>query len=196
MMTQTHLLAAAALLARPESPRMNAAVVAGAFLPDAAMFVFFAIGVAQGAPQQQLWDTDYWQPGWQLTFAIFNSFPVYAAFLIAGLSLQARQASFRMLTVFASAALLHVALDLPVHADDAHIHFWPLTDWRFHSPLSYWQTEHHARWVGAIESVLGLACAVIVTRRFRRIWVSALCVLSGLLYTLHAIVVSGLVPIP
>ena len=40
-------------------------------------------------------------------------------------------------------ALLHVAGDFPVHHDDAHRHFFPLSDWRFASPVSYWDSSHY-----------------------------------------------------
>ena len=37
-----------------------------------------------------------------------------------------------------SAALVHLTLDFPLHNDDARAHFWPLTNWKFTSPVSYW----------------------------------------------------------
>ena len=37
---------------------------------------------------------------------------------------------------------------------------------RFHSPLSYWNDHHHARWVGILELALVLASMGILWQRF------------------------------
>lgn len=50
----------------------------------------------------------------------------------------------------------HSLLDIPVHNDDAHRHFFPLTDYKFISPLSYWDVNHHARIVAGAEMLLVL----------------------------------------
>lgn len=185
MMTQTHLLVATAALTRPQSARWNLAIAAGALLPDAAMFVFFAQGVATGTAQQQLWDTDYWRADWQTVFSVFNSLPLYALCLGLGLLVRPRFAWSGALIGFSLAALLHIAFDFPVHVEDAHAHFWPVSDWRFHSPVSYWNRDHHGLMMSAIESGLGLACAGVMMRRFRARWVWALCSVASLLYVIH-----------
>ena len=38
--------------------------------------------------------------------------------------------------------LVHIALDVPVHHDDGPILFYPLSEYRFSSPISYWDTRH------------------------------------------------------
>ncbi len=63
---------------------------------------------------------------------------------------------FRIGMVCALSALVHMLCDLPVHHDDAHRHFLPLSTWRFESPLSYWDPKHH----GGIFMWLELAFAV------------------------------------
>jgi hypothetical protein len=79
----------------------------------------------------------------------------------------------------ACAVLVHLSLDFPFHAADAHKHFWPLTDWRFHSPLSYWNDHHHARWVGVLELGLVLISMAVLWQRFHSRWVRA-ALLAGL----------------
>jgi len=63
------------------------------------------------------------------------------------------------------AALLHIALDFPLHHDDGRAHFWPLSDWVYASPVSYWDSAHHAGWVAPFAAMAALASAVIVFRR-------------------------------
>ena len=84
--------------------------------------------------------------------------------------------------LFALAALVHLAGDLPLHADDAHRHFWPLTDWRFHSPVSYWDRAHHGGVFSVIEAALGVVLCVMLWSRFHAAWVRALLVLAATVY--------------
>ena len=58
-----------------------------------------------------------------------------------------------------AAALLHLTFDLPFHHDDAHPHFWPFSDWRFTSPLSYWDPAHDGGVIALAE--VGLAVVLI-----------------------------------
>ena len=58
-----------------------------------------------------------------------------------------------------AAALLHLTFDLPFHHDDDHPHFWPFSDWRFTSPLSYWDPAHDGRVIALAE--VGLAVVLI-----------------------------------
>jgi len=176
MNTPTHILIAAALLTRklPPEPEMrsqikmrNFLVIFGAVLPDLSMFIFFLwTKLFTTASPQEVWGTLYWQDPWQSLSAISNSIPLMLLICLVGWHQRRKTLQFIGL-----AMLLHVGFDLPFHADDAHIHFWPLTDFRFHSPLSYWDKDHHAAWVSILElSILGLA-GTILWRRF-----SSLCV--------------------
>ncbi len=72
--------------------------------------------------------------------------------------------------------LLHIFGDLPLHHDDAHRHFFPLLDWRFLSPVSYWDPAHHGQWASLVEFIAVLAAALIMYRwrPLLRPWVSAI----------------------
>ena len=52
-----------------------------------------------------------------------------------------------------------------MHREDAHGHFFPLTDWRFVSPVSYWDPAHLGALGAAIEWVLLAAVSVVTWRR-------------------------------
>ncbi|MEL6920883.1 MAG: hypothetical protein AAFO77_07625 [Pseudomonadota bacterium] len=194
MMTQTHFLVGAALFCSPKRPaRQNAAVLIGAFVPDAAIYALFIWSKLAGIPEQRLWDVIYFSEP-MLTFtAIGNSVPLYAVVAILGIA-EVRSASAELaggpngqiplglsrfidpdytnvLVLFGLGALAHVGLDFPVHAGDAHPHFWPVTDWRFFSPISYWDSAHFGDWFAPVEALLGIALAVLVFRRFTALWV-------------------------
>ena len=74
-----------------------------------------------------------------------------------------------MLLAFTAAALLHIATDFMMHHDDARAHFWPFSDWRFASPISYWDSEHHARWVAPLEGLIATICAIVLWRRYTKL---------------------------
>ncbi|MEO1474900.1 MAG: cobalamin biosynthesis protein CobQ [Pseudomonadota bacterium] len=174
-MTQTHLLIAATLFAKPGRTRRNASTIAGALAPDAAIFVLFAWAVAAGIPQETLWRETYWTEPWQSLTAAGNSFPLYMAGLLAGFALVApddgRPRWQTLPVLFCLAALTHLLGDFPLHNDDAHQHLWPLSDWRFYSPVSYWDRDHYAGVVAPLETLLGLMLCVVLFRRFRALWV-------------------------
>jgi len=78
------------------------------------------------------------------------------------------------LIAFAGAGLLHLALDFPLHNDDARAHFWPATDWRFISPVSYWDLRHFGGIIGPIEMAMSLLCLGGLWRRFKALLPRAL----------------------
>lgn len=171
MMTQTHLVIAAALLAKPGAPARNRAAIAGALLPDLSIFVLFGWAVATGIPQETLWRETYWTEPWQTLGAISNSAPLWG---LLALSLRALTGTWlSVTTVLPLAALTHIAGDFPLHNGDAHQHVWPVSDWRFHSPVSYWERDHFAGIVAPLEAILGAGLSIVLIRRFQSIWVRA-----------------------
>ena len=186
MMTQTHLLVAASLLAKPGEKLRNTAVIIGSFIPDAAIYTLFVWSKLASIPEQKVWREIYWQEPWQTWTAAGNSVPFVMLLGFAGVAaLRIPALAYRigLFAVFlALAALTHVAGDLPVHVDDAHRHFWPLSDWKFISPVSYWHPDHHGGIFSILESVLGVMLAIILFRSFKVLWVRIVLVLVCLAY--------------
>lgn len=177
MQTPTHVLIAAAAFARPGKAAINTAALAGGFLPDAFLFSVWGWSKIAGVSESDLWGQLYFTDGVQLGQAVSNSFPLFGAILIAALAMRLRAAA-----VFAGAALLHLFCDFMLHAEDAHRHFWPLSAWRFESPVSYWDPAHFGLYVAAIEATIGVALIVVLFRRFRAVWIRSVLVLAGLTY--------------
>ena len=162
MNTPTHLILAAAVFAKPDRPKVNAAALVGAFLPDFSLyFLFFWYRHVLNVSDAEIFDRLYFSETWQYVFAIDNSVFVWGAVLALGLWLKRG-----WLAVFAGAGLLHLAFDFPLHHDDGRAHFWPLTRWVFESPVSYWDPRHFGYIVGALEYLLALALLVVLWRRF------------------------------
>ena len=161
MNTLTHVVAAAAVLARPDQPRRNRIVLFGALVPDLSIYVMCVWALATGNFDESLWSDIYWTEPWQTMGAVTNSVPL--ALLILSVGLVSKSV---WLKVFAGALLIHAALDFPLHADDAHRHFWPVTDWRFKSPVSYWDPDHYGLLGQMFDSVVLFASLAVLWRKF------------------------------
>lgn len=176
MNTPTHLIAASAILARPNRPLRNYAVLAGAVIPDLFIYILSTWALLAGRMNEDLWQITYWQEPWQSLGAISNSVPLALAILGIGI-----WRKWAWLSLMAAALLIHAALDFPLHADDAHRHFWPISDWRFHSPVSYWNPDHHGLWGGMLDCAVLFAGLGILWLRFTAKWVRmSLAILAGL----------------
>lgn len=182
MNTQTHVLLAAAVLSKPNAPARNTAIIAGALVPDLAIYTLFIWSKFAGVPERTVWNELYYNPPWSDAVTIGNSAPLYLGILIIGILAATRWRAAILLAFFAGAALIHVATDLPVHVDDAHAHLWPLSGWRFRSAVSYWHPDHFGGIVSVLEIGLGLVLSAILWRRFRASWVRGLLVLAILAY--------------
>ncbi|MAS41985.1 MAG: cobalamin biosynthesis protein CobQ [Rhodobacteraceae bacterium] len=176
MNTPAHLIFAAAAFARPGQRKRNLAALAGGLAPDFALFLLIGwASFVEGRSPPQIFREDYVSALWQGIFRVDNSIPLWGA-LLAG-ALVARRP---LLAVFAGAALLHLAFDLPLHNSDARPHFWPLSDWVFRSPLSYWNPARHGGLVGAVEIAACVALCALLWRRFET-WPARALIGAGLL---------------
>lgn len=171
MNTPAHLIFGTAAFARPDIPRSALAALAGSLAPDVSLYLLSAVSIwGLGLPPETVFRELYYSDTWQSVFAVDNSFVLWGGALVVALWVRSVPA-----TVFTGAALLHLAFDFPLHTHDARMHFWPLSDWRFESPVSYWDGRAHARIVEAIVMCLVLGLVVLIWRRFKT-WVMRLTV--------------------
>jgi len=157
-------------------------VIIGSLIPDAAIWFWAPYqSLVNGVSGEEMWNELYFAEPMQNLIAYFNSIPIYGALALLGYVMRAK--TWGKLTLFfALAALTHMATDLPVHNHDAYRHFWPFSDWRFISPFSYYEREHHAGWVSLIESAIAIASIVVLWRRFPKLWVKIILGILSLLY--------------
>ncbi len=182
MNSPTHSLLAMALLSKRGHSKRNWAVFMGSVIPDIAIYLWYPYqSFIKGESGRRIWNELYFEPPMQNLIALFNSIPIYAVMFLIGFFARGRLWG-KCLLVFALAALIHMATDLPVHAHDAYRHFWPLSDWRFFSPFSYYEADHHAGWVSLIEAVIALTSIFVLWRRFPKRWVKTLLGVLAVLY--------------
>lgn len=188
MNTQTHILLAAALLTKPgrENRARNLSVLAGALVPDILIFVMFIWSKLIGAPERQVWETWYFNPPWQTAIDAANSMPIYLLILVFGIiwmkSSVASASTGVLVVVFALAAFSHLFGDIFLHVHDGHAHFWPFSEWRFVSPISYWNPQYFGNYVSLMEAIVTIFCAVILYRRFQLKWLHMVLLLSIAFY--------------
>lgn len=138
----------------------------GGLAPDVSLYIMAGVSLfVLGIPPTRVFNELYFSDAWQTVFAIDNSFFVWGAFCALAIWRQAPWA-----VALTGAALLHLALDMPLHHDDGRPHFWPVSDWVFASPLSYWDRAHGAMWIAPIEAALAAAATVILWWRKVPIW--------------------------
>ena len=161
MNTPTHILLGAALFGKKGMPDLTTAAILGGFLPDLSLYALagWALFVQQ-VPPDIVFGRLYFSDQWMRVFAVDNSFILWGMVLGAGLWL--RQA---WLKAFAGAGLAHLGADFLLHHDDARPQFWPLSDWIFRSPVSYWDARHYGNIVAPLEMLLALVLCLLLWRR-------------------------------
>ncbi|WP_419938960.1 hypothetical protein [Candidatus Palauibacter sp.] len=183
MTTPAH--AALSLIVLGRSERNALPVALGAVAPDAPMLVFYLWErLVRGVSEGRIWSERYFDPGWQVVFDIPSSIPLLVIALCillvlvgrrstagripsAGVAATPRTARLTAWTLFVASMILHALGDLPLHREDAHRHFFPVSDWRFTSPVSYWDPAHYGGYAAAGEVVLVLAVSVFLFRAYR-----------------------------
>lgn len=157
MNTPAHIAASVFVWRKEVGWAPATAVALGAMLPDLPMFGFHAYQKASGRPEREIWSTLYFDESWQLFFDIFNAIPLAVVLIFV-----CRYLGFRWGAICAASALLHMLCDLPLHNDDAHRHFLPLSHWRWESPFSYWDPRHYGRFFMWLELVLAVGACLFV----------------------------------
>jgi membrane-bound metal-dependent hydrolase YbcI (DUF457 family) len=185
MNTQSHILMGALLFGKP-LPRLAVAGAVGGLVPDVPMFAIVAALRLSGHPFEEIFGELYWERWWQVCNAVGHSFLIWGALaLVSGFIVRSgweRAPRAALLLAFSGAALVHSSIDFLVHREDAHMQFWPLSDWKFVSPVSYWDRAHYGDWFGLLEAVLGMAMATLLFVRFRSILVRSALALCIALY--------------
>ena len=174
MNTPAHLIFGAAAFGRPGRKYVTTVAVLGSLAPDISLYVMagwaiFIAGIDPGVVFGQMYFSDWWQG----VFALDNSFVLWGVLL--GWSVWAHRP---LAKVFALAGLMHLAFDFALHNDDARVMFWPLSDWGFRSPFSYWDVRHFGLIIGPVELGVVIVLAILLWRSYRKLWSRGLIALA------------------
>ena len=188
MLTQTHIIMGAALFGG-KVPKRAWVGALGGVLPDIPMLLI-VLGLKLAAiPDPIIFGYLYWQDWWQVTNAIAHNFWLWGGLFLVALLLRERLAAtaeaidhWSLVMVFSASAFLHVMIDFLVHREDAHMIFWPVTRWKFMSPVSYYDPAHFGGYFSLFEALLGLGLAALLIRRFANTWARGALLFAMLLY--------------
>jgi hypothetical protein len=188
MNTQSHVIMGAVLFGRGIPAKAWAGALGG-IIPDVPMILIVIALKLAGMPARTIFDEMYWQNWWQITNAIGHNFWLWGGLVILGLAMRDRLSSsarnfdqWTTLSLFAGSALLHTAVDFLCHREDAHMSFWPVTRWKFVSPVSYYDPAHYGLWFSLFEVVLGLSLAFILFRQFKNLVLRGFLAIAMALY--------------
>ena len=162
MNTPAHLIFGLTVFGKADAPKVNVAALAGAMIPDLSLYLlaFWHLQLL-GTPADIVFGQLYFSDAWQSIFRIDNSMVLWGIALVSGIMWRAP-----ILIALCGAAMLHLGLDFLLHNDDGRAHFWPISNWIFQSPVSYWDGDHYGNIVGPLEVLVSLICCGVLWRRF------------------------------
>lgn len=162
MLTPSHALVNLAILGSLFGH--EGAVLLGAIAPDLPILTLYLRERLRGTTEETIWSVCYHRPVWLGIIHGAHSIPLSAIGIALGWLF-----GLPALGVFFASVLLHALCDFPLHAIDAHRHFLPFSQYRYVSPLSYWDVRYHAREVAAVESLLmlGSSCYFVYSHLAR-----------------------------
>jgi hypothetical protein len=135
---------------------LGLAIALGAVLPDLPIFALYLWAkLIKRQPERDIWVITYELPFWQNLVAAFHSIPL----ALLGLAI-AYLAGATAIAVCMGSMILHSLFDLPVHNSDAHRHLFPFSNYRWLSPLSYWDPKHYGLQVSLVERLSVIALCV------------------------------------
>lgn len=86
-----------------------------------------------------------WHSAWGSTLVLFlHSFLPWGAAVLLLVSTGVWRSS-PGLTAFVAGWGSHIVIDMLTHRSDGYPIFWPLSDYRFPTPVSYWEPAYHGR---------------------------------------------------
>ncbi len=122
----------------------------GSFLPDLAITIFsIYVFSFTNYSAEYVWNDYYYNSDWQGFFQASHSFVIWG--LVIGVAYLLKVNKLLWLGV---GGLLHSTCDFPLHNGDAYQHFYPLSNWKFHSPVSYFEVDHYGLYWSVIEASL------------------------------------------
>ncbi|MEL6802873.1 MAG: metal-dependent hydrolase [Bacteroidota bacterium] len=150
----------------------------GGFLPDTPTYaLFFVHTLVLGTSQRELWDTIYFDSAWTPVITLSHSFVFWPLIIALGYAF-----GQRLLFWIGMGSLFHSALDFFVHVNDAYRHFWPLSDWKFMSPISYWNPAYYGNIVGSVDTVVVFLLLYYLITHTKRRWVQKVIIANAVLY--------------
>ena len=191
MITSSHIIYSWALAKKtggldPNKPKQTRgrtlAFVLGALLPDSPTYLFFIVyGLILGYSGEVMWDDMYFNSGWSIPITLTHSFIIWPILIASATFFE-----WKFVRWFSISALFHVIVDFWVHTEDAYRHFYPVSNWKFHSPISYWNPSEYGLYVSAFDSLVVLGLLTYLYTKYTGGWRYVI-LSTGLLYLVRLV---------
>ncbi len=164
-------------------PLRSRALLLGSVMPDVPLTAIAIVTIATDLIQgnfadeetlsftQQLFETWFFQSPWvKAAHNLFHGpIPVICYLLIGYFAWKNGKKWGAALFWFACACLLHTLIDIPLHYDDGPLLLFPFNfDFRYYSPISYWDPARYGRQFTIFEHTLVLGMLVWIWFDWRR----------------------------
>lgn len=193
MITPSHIIYSWAIAKKSEQKKTNRdqkytskrtlAFVLGALFPDTPTYLFFIVcGLILGYSGEVIWEEMYFNSGWSIPITLTHSFWLWPLLIVIS-----SYFGLAFIRWFSISAFFHALVDFLVHTDDAYRHLWPFSEWKFHSPVSYYRASEYGNWISAFDSVLVLGLLTYLYTKYTGMW-RVLIISIGLLYSARLVV--------
>ena len=180
MITPSHAVYGLAFFGKANDMKRNIAVTLGGIAPDSITFLFFIVNhFLMGYSSEMMWDDMFFNSTWRPFINLSHSL-----ILLPFLAFVGYYYGKRLMMFFFMSATVHAMFDFCVHTQDAYAHFWPLSHWRFISPLSYYDPQSYGNVVGLFDSIIVLALITYVWHHSHNKYWRGMFACLALLYTL------------
>jgi len=179
MNTPGHIVLNLAFIGKWDTRAKSLPMVIGSALPDIPIMVFYLYQrFYSGVSDLVIWSIVYYIPVWQNLFDSFHSLPL----AIAG-ALTFYYLGYLFVSRIFVGMTLHSIVDFFLHADDGHQHFFPFINYRFESPISYWDPQHFGIVGAGMELLVVMIASIVILKRENPAWVRVMIYFIWFFYT-------------
>lgn len=147
MRTFSHAIVTTAIGRKAEVGRGSLlAFVLGSVLPDLPVGVLMVLALLKNPDMEEamvIMDRAFYSsPFWITLHNTPHSFVAMGVISLLGYMLLQKRLG-RWLLWYAAGTVLHIFIDVFTHATDGPLFLYPLSDYRFQSPVSYWEPAYY-----------------------------------------------------
>lgn len=144
-------------------PALSALI--GGIVPDIITYIFYLYyRFFQGVSSTVIWDSLYFNSPWSPFITLSHSFILWTTIIFFAVVF-----TWPLLRWLAIGALFHTVVDFFVHNEDAYANFWPLSNWRFESPISYWDPNLFGLIVSRFDAIFVIIILIIFYKEIKNI---------------------------
>lgn len=154
MNTPAHVIINLALLGKRAKWAYSGVIMIGGILPDIPLLIAYGIQASIiGSSLSRLEAPLLW------ISEVLHAFPILLLAMLLAWCLHRPSFLWLCLSMF-----LHALFDFPIHNEFAHRHFYPLSDFQFLSPFSYWDPQYFGHYFAITEMLIVLIASLFCVR--------------------------------